>query len=69
LVLVLLAVGFDSCSVSRKSALNMEVLVAVAVAVDAGQVAGIPDIERDVLGVLVGRMTVAAVATTVFEVQ
>jgi hypothetical protein len=48
----------------------MGVLVAVAVAVDAGRVgAGILDIERDVLGVLVGRMTVAAVAATVFGIQ
>lgn len=42
----------------------------MAVAVDAGQVGvDIPNIERDVLGVSVGRMAAAAVATMVFGAQ
>jgi hypothetical protein len=69
-VLVLLGVDLDNCSVGRKSALDMEVLVAVVVAVDAGPLGvGIPDDERDVLWVSVERRAVAAAATTVFEAQ
>lgn len=63
LALLLLEVDLDSDPV------GMEVLDAGAVAVAVDQVVtGIPDIETDVLGVLVGHMT-AAVATMAFGTQ
>jgi hypothetical protein len=63
LALVLLGVDLDSDPVG----MGVLGIGAVAVAVDQ-VVTGIPDIETDVLGVLVGRMT-AAVATMVSGTQ